>query len=276
MKFSVPSIIVATGDTNSQSLARYDLEGKFVDVIASYRNENATPRGIAYADAESVIVAFDTTDFIDRVYFNGTKESFYGANQFNGNIYDMELADNGYYYAIESNNIEVFSSAGELQTSMRIPTTVGSCVLSSPRGLAIDANGYLVVTNQGGTDTILRYNISDPLNPSCVSSVAFGNNPYGVLAHSDGYLYVVTQGDDQIYRANADGSGATVIWSVDLTILRDPTAIKELPDGTLIVASSFHDTVERFDTNGNRIGTTPFIRDQSSTNITDMIILGGQ
>lgn len=268
-----PLLLIAGQDTNHRGVSAYTLEGIPVGSIANFRVEASSPRGLAYFDDDTVLVAVDGSDGVSKLNLDGTKEIFHGSSNLNGNIYDMELGPDGYYYVIESNRIEVFNDLGERQASKLINTTTGSCTLSNPRSMTIDFNGYLVVTNQGGAGNILRYDISGD-TATCVSSVAFGNSPYGVLAHSNGYLYITTQGDDTIYRADPDGSNAVEIWTVDLTILRDPTQILELPNGDLLVASSFTDTVERIQTDGTRVGSDPFIQDVYSLNVSDMIIIG--
>jgi hypothetical protein len=133
----------------------------------------------------------------------------------------------------------------------------------------------LIIANINGTDQIVTLDVSDN-QVSCLSSVNFGNNPYDVVLHSDSHLYVVTQNDDRVYQADSDGSNATVIWDTDLTIIRDPTAIVELPNGNLLVASSFTDSIEQIQTDGTRVGTSPFIMDSFSVNVQDMIIVYGE
>lgn len=271
--FGRPLILVAGQDVNHRGVSAYTLEGVAVGQVGNLRLEATSPRGLAYFDDDTVLVSADGTDQVVKMSLDGTKETFHGSNQLNGAIYDMVLGPDGYYYVIESNRIEVFNDLGERQASKLINTTTGSCTLSNPRGMTIDSNGYLVVTNQGGSDQILRYDISGA-TATCVSNVAFGNNPYGVVAHSNGNLYITTQGDDTIYEADPDGSNATAIWTTDLTIVRDPTAIVEHPSGDLLVSSSYTDTIERIQIDGTRVGTEPFIRDVFSLNTADILIIG--
>lgn len=267
-----PVIVIVGQDANHRVVAYFDMEGNNLGRIIDYRRDSLTPRGLAPFDHQSFLVSLDGTDQIQRVFLDGSTQTFHSSIQLNGNIYDMEQDSVGNYYVIESNRIEVFDSSGNHEPTLLINTTVGSCTLSNPRGMTVNSSGNLVVTNQGGTDDVLVYDISGA-SPTCLSATAFGNNPYDVIEHSNGQLYIVTQGDDQVYSANADGSGATVVWPVDLTLIRDPTAILELPDGTLLVASSYTDTVERITTSGTRVGTEPFIMSPLSLNISDMMIL---
>lgn len=268
-----PSYIILNGqDGNHRGFAVYTTDGVFVRG-GNFRAEAATPRGIIPFSATSVLMSLDTTDSIYEVNIDGTKTLFHGSAQFNGGIYGVAVADSGNVYAVESNRIEVFDSTGVRLGTNLINTTTGSCTLSNPRGITIKSNGELVVVNQGGADAVLTYDISSS-SASCVSSVALGNNPYDVIEHSDGYLYITTQGDDQVYRTDPDGSNPVVIWSTDTSIINNPTGLVELENGDLLVASSATDTVERITTAGERVGTTPFIRDTHSLNIGDITILG--
>lgn len=200
----------------------------------------------------------------------GNKTVFHGSAQFSGAIFGVARAGSGIVFAIESNRIEAFDSDGIRLTSYYINTTVGGCTLSNPRGMIVNSLGQLVVTNQG-SGTINTYDISNsPV--TCVSSVAFGNAPYGIVEASDGGLYITTQADDQVYSADSDGSNPSVIWNSDTSIINNPTGIEILPNGNLLVASSANDRVEEITTTGLRVGTLPFINDSNSLNLGDILI----
>ncbi|MEM7646793.1 MAG: hypothetical protein AAF203_07790, partial [Pseudomonadota bacterium] len=233
---TTPFLVLNSQDANHRGFAVYTLDGTFVSQT-NFRAEAATPRGLVALDNDSVLMSVDTTDSIYQVGLDGTRTLFHGSAQFNGNIYDTVIGQNGNVYVVESNRIEVFDSTGVRLGSSLIDTTTGGCTLSNPRGMTLNASGQLVVVNQGGADNVLTYDISGT-TATCVSSVAFGNNPYGILLHSDGNLYITTQGDDRIYRADPDGSNAVAIWSTDTTLINNPTGIVELENGDLLIASS--------------------------------------
>jgi hypothetical protein len=270
---ATPYLVINGQDTNHRGYAIYDLDGTFISG-GNFRSENATPRGLTPYNNNSFLISLDTTDSIYKVDLDGTKTLFHGSAQFSGNIYGIVVGPNENVYAVESNVIEVFDSSGIRLTSSLINTTTGACTLSNPRGMTLNANGNLVVVNQGGTDKVLTYDISTS-TATCISSVAFGNNPYGVLLHSDGYLYITTQGDNRVYRADPDGSNPVVVWNTNTALINNPTGIVELENGDLLIASSSTDTVERITTLGTRVGTTPFIQDTNSLNIGDMTIILG-
>lgn len=271
---STPYIFINGQDGNHRGFAIYTTEGTYV-TGGNFRAETATPRGITPFTDTSVLMSLDTTDSIYQVSLDGTKTLFHGSAQFSGNIYGIVHAPNGNTYAIESNFIEVFDINGVRLGSSRINTTTGACTLSNPRGIALNASGQLVVTNIGGADNVLTYDISGT-TATCVSSVAFGSNPWGVIHHSDGNLYIVTQGDDRVYRADPDGSNRVAIWDTNTSLINNPTGIAELPNGDLLIGSTATDSVERITTSGTRVGTVPFIRDTNSLNIGDIQIIGGQ
>jgi streptogramin lyase len=265
-------LVISAQNANHAVVVYYDLDGEFLGYMTDLRGEGSVPRGLAPFPGNRVVISAETVDAIHLATLAGKRSLFYGSALFTGNIFDIEYGGNDHIYAIETNNIEVFDKEGVRVASKVIPATVGGCTLSTPRNMAIDSNGYLVVSNQGGVDAILRYDISG-LTATCVSSVAFGNNPAGVLPHSDGNLYVATQGNDQIYQTDPDGANPVAIFTTDLTLISDPNAMVELPGGDILVASSLTNTIERIDTNGDRVGSVPFIRDAFSLNVFDMIIL---
>lgn len=268
------TLIVISGDTNHSGITRYDLNGNPLGVVTNYRAAGGFLRGAARFDNESFLVSLDTSDRIEKVYLDGTTELFHGSAFLNGNLYGLALGTDSHYYQVESNRIEAVDLDGVRQAAKYVNTVEGGCTLNSPRNLIATGAGKLIVFDIGGTDNIHTYDITGSA-PVCDSSVAFGQNPYAGVLHSDGYLYVATQGNDQIYRADPDGSNATVIWSTDTAVINDPTAIVEHPSGDLLVASSATDSVERIQVDGTRVGTDPFIADTYSLNISEMIIQPG-
>ena len=203
-------LVVTSGDGNNRGITTYDLEGNLISHVTDLRDETGTPRGIAQFDDESFLVSADGIDAIYRVFYNGEKEFFHGSNNLNGAIYGLARGPLDYYYAVESNRIEVFDSEGVRLTASLINTTTGGCTLSNPRLITATDNGTLIVVNNGA-DRILTYDITTAV-ATCNTAVGFSNNPYGILVHSNGSLYISTQGDDAVHRANLDGSGAVSIF----------------------------------------------------------------
>lgn len=270
-----PKLIVASAVGASLVLAMYDMDGNFIRVVKDYSDDVLTPRGMAALGPLDFFVSLEGKDYIERINLlsdSSTQEitSAYLA----GNVYQMRRHPQYGNFVIETSTIESFTDSGERIGNPRIGTTVGSCVLNTPRGLAITADGYLAVVDIGNDD-VLIYDVSDATNPVCVTAnTSFGNvDPIAILAHSDGYLYIVTNGDDRVYRLNRDGTGVPTIVYNNINYIRDPTSIVEMPDGTLLVASDFTNTLVRIRTDGTFVGSAPFAYDAFSNYITDMIIL---
>ncbi len=266
-------IITLGGDTNHRGVTLYDENGSFLSAF-NFRAEGATPRNLVQWSEDSVLISLDVTDSVYELSFDGTKNLFHGSNQLNGNIYGIAVDSQSFVYVVESNRIEVFDSNGNRDGSKLINTTVGGCTLSNPRGIFMNSSDQLYVLNQGGADNLLIYDVSGSA-ATCVSSQAIGNNPYSLVMHSNGYLYITTQADDRVYRADLDGSNLQVVWDTDTSLINNPTGIAELPNGDLIVASSQTDSVERITTSGVRVGNSPFIEDSLSLNLQDIIVVGG-
>ena len=64
-----------------------------------------------------------------------------------------------------------------------------------------------------------------------------------------------------------------MIFSTNTAVLNDPTALIELPNGNLAVASPTTDAVWEMDTSGVVVGTQPLINHPTSLNIVDMELL---
>lgn len=268
-------IMIISQTATHKGYTLYDVDGNLVDHLGDFRTVGGTPRGMTYWDSSSVLVSMESPDGIFQLGLDGTLEQFGGSNFLSGNIYDLvQSLDGSYVYIIESNRIERLTAAGLHQTNNYMDGSVGACTINTPRGLGVSPEGYILVTNQGGSDDVLRIDDTGA-SPSCVSSVAFGNNPYPIMMHSDGNLYVGTQGDDSIYVADPDGNNASILWAPGTGILNNPMDMLELPNGDILVSSSVTDTIERVTTAGVRVGSVPFIRSSLSENIIGMVLIQG-
>ena len=268
-------IATISTDGNNRSFSIYDINGNYLN-FTHFREENVLPRGLTVLDDDRILMSGDVTDSIYSLDLSSNKTLFYGSSQFAGGIYDLEYdSTTDLIFAAESNNIEVFDTDGNRITAMRIPNVTGACTLNTPVGMAINSSGNLVVTDVGGTDEILFYDISTT-PPTCLNTIVVPNNPFAVLQHSNGYLYIATSTDDRILRTDADGSNSQVIWDADTTVINRPTALAELPNGNILVGSSDTDTIEQITPAGERVGTTPFIQTPFTLNVSDIVIIGGQ
>ncbi len=266
-------IVISSGDANHRGMAIYDELGNYISQMTNFRDPTKIgyPRGIAQFDNNNILVALDANDRVEMMSLDDySTTTFYYGTLLNGYIYDLEVDSNSNAYVTESSRIEQFDNTGFNTTPVYINTTVGGCTISNARQMAIDKTNNILIAASYSNARILRYDISGSTS-SCLNSTATASNPYGVLLHSNGDIYYTTWGNDQIYRANADMSGATVIFATDTSTLNNPTSLVELPDGTILVASSATDTVEQFEADGTHIGT--YIRDTQTLNITDIKII---
>ena len=275
-------ILVATANPGALTILMYDLDGNLVDVVADYTFTNDFPRGIAPFDSFNFMTVLDGVDRLQKISLKGLAATDYADPGFTGNIFQMSYDGvSQRYFAIESNFIESFSRTGARIGNPLIPTTVGACVLNIPRGVFSTNDGRLLVVNTGptsGTDRLNIYNTS-VTTPTCVSTnVSMGaNDPMAVIQHANGLIYYATQVDDRIYSLPANGVGSpTVVFPTDLTVINNPTALLEMPDGSLLVASDGTNSIERIDTSGQRVGSNSFIRDAFTGLVSQMMLIGGE
>ncbi len=270
-----PKIIVASQVAGSTALVMYNIEGQFLRILHNYVSEGNTPRGLVALSPLDFLISVDGNDHIDRYSLTEGISSEIENINLTGNIFDIDRHPDYGIFVLETNTIEAFDNqTGERRLNPFIPATVGACVLNTPRGMAFNQQGQLVVVNTGNDD-INVYDVSDPNGPVCVrANTSMGNfDPVTVLAHSDGFLYVGTQGNDRIYQFNGDGSGTGTVIFNNIAQINNPTAIAEMPDGSLLVASDGTNTVVNISTAGVVLTTTNFIFDAFSNSISDIIIL---
>lgn len=277
-------ILVATQNTGSYQVAMYDLNGRLIDVIADYTLANDIPKGIAPFDAFSVAVLLDGVDRISRLSLTGQQVPEIANNSnLTGTLfhlaYDRVLER---YYAVEGNTIEAFTKAGARLAgpgvgTPYINTPLGSCAIATARGVAATDDGRLFMVASGNNDLNV-YNVSGATATCTTANTTMGaTTPVAVIVHSNGLVYVATQGDDRVYSFPNSGAGSgTVVWATNLTYINNPTALLEMPDGTILVASDGTNSIERIDTEGNIVGSTSFIRDGFTGIVTQMMLIGGE
>lgn len=266
-------IVTAGGDTNHKGIGFYTTEGVLVHEY-DFRREGLSPRSLIPWTNESVLVAGDEFDAIYVLDLQGNRSIFHGSASFDGAIRFMTYhSANEIVYVVESNNIEAINTSGARVSNRVIPQTIGGCTLNAPQGMVVDAEGRLLVINSGGNDQLLIYDVST-IPATCTSATNIGNDPRGMILHSDGFLYFVTQANDRVYRANPDGTNLQIVWNTNTSIIDNPSAIVELPNGNLLISSTTNDTIEQITTAGVRVGTSPFILDALSLNIMDIVVIG--
>ncbi len=277
-----PLIVLSGGRTATSvntSISLYDIRGNFLRILADYASVNSRPRGLAPYDPFHFIVAINGNARLDKVSLFGEVTPFASDANFAGNIFGMTRDGDGNFYVVESNTIEKFSPTGVRVpisgTAPYIPTTLGACVLSTPHGVIINAEGHLVAVSSGNS-RLKIYDISES-NPTCVDTHTYtGTQIWDIVQHPNGYMYFVAQATAALYRVNVDGTDMELLYDYSPNTL-NPGAIAVLPDGNLLVA--LHSTtvprVDLFDPEGNML-QEGFITGTLTFQANSILIMGGQ
>lgn len=253
----------------------HDTSGGFLGLLADYSLQNFDPQGIWPLTGTDFLVAINGTDMIERRNIFGEKVSDIIDSNFTGNVYGLTVR-NQEVFVIESNTVESFYLNGTRIGNARINATVGSCVLNTPRGITVNSAGY-ILTVATGNDRINVYDVSDSSSTTCVSTnTTLGAiDPIAIIAHSNGKLYVATQGDDAIYEFAGDGTGSgTKIYQPGVATLNNPTALLEMPDGSILIASDGTNNILQIDTAGNPIAV-PFMQNAFTGLVLQMALMPG-
>jgi hypothetical protein len=271
-------LIVASSTSISGSpyiISQYALDGTFEKILYDATGDNKILRSMAPLDALNFFIATDTNDGILKYNMLSGASQFVSNGNLSGNIYNIRRKKStGEIFVVESTGIESFDEHGNRLGNPRIGSTaIGSCQLNGTvRGMDFDSAGHLIVASQGNDD-ILFYDVSNPNDTLCLAANQTPGNvdPIAVVAHTDGSVYVANMsGTDSVVRINGDGSGsATDIWTGTTT--SNPTAMIEMPDGSLLVALDGTNRIIRIDTSGNVLND-PFIQDGFTSYVQDMMI----
>jgi hypothetical protein len=273
------AIIVAsnTGVT-SYIVVKYSIEGEFEQVLYDSTTLGLIPRGLALYDAFNILVNFDGVDSISKLnIFSGSVSSFHTGALYNGNLF--HIAHQGdVTYAIESNNIERFNGSDRFPSSGNayIPTTLGLCTINTARGVAINNAGELLVASLTNT-RILRYNVSTT-TPTCLTSNAsFGTNqPIAIMSHSNGKLYFATQTTADSIFSGPENLSSTPTALVTNGIINNPSALAEMPDGSILVANDGTYNIDLIDPDTGATIQSPFIKDSFTSFVTDIMVIQPQ
>ncbi len=282
-----------TANVGTNAVVSYDVNGNFLDQLADLTSPNQRPRGVAAFDPFNIIVALDgASKILAKTSLFGSYSTFVPSTSFSGNLYQIAKYDNGsgYYYSIVGNTIDAFDSTGARVSATAAPvvaTTTGACVLSGPAGLFIDSTNKRMFVTNGGSTSLLVYDLTTHSAPTCqTASTALGAvNAVGVLKHSNGYLYVTSSAEPstgvKLWALSGDGVGAATAVYTDATgtVLNYSTAITELPDGSILIANSGTNQIDRFQVDAlnaaTRVGTTAFIKDVFTTLVTSIQVIRG-
>lgn len=261
------------------NIVMYDLDGHLVDVAYDGSSATEIPKGLAPYDPFSFAVLVDGADRISKLnVLDMTMSNLAVDANLTGTLYQMAWDEaNGRYYAVEGNTIEAFTKSGARLGAPYIATTVGACVLSTPRGLTVTRDGRLIVTSTVN-NRIAVYNISTATATCISTNTNFGTSqPAAVIEHTDGLLYIAGYNNGIIYSLPSSGVGTpTTVWAANLTVIRNPTSLLEMPDGTLLVGSDFTNSVERITTAGVQVGNASFVKDVFSSVVWQMMLIGGE
>jgi hypothetical protein len=269
-------IVLATQTATALAVTSYDMDGNLVAVLADYMAEVNGPRGLAIFDSLNVMVSLEGTDRVDLLYLGGRRTTFLSSSFLTGTIGKMLRHPNtSDLFVIESTTtIERFDITGT-----RIPQTGNPFVNgalapcgapATPRAMVVNSNGELMVIQSGVTGAF-RYTIGPTIASACATAT-LSNAANDLLSHSDGNIYYAgTNG--QIYRASQTLTGSTSIFN-NTSVINTPTAMAELPNGDLMVASDTHDSIEVISTSGVYRGS--FLKNVYTQQVHSILVVPGQ
>jgi hypothetical protein len=270
-------VIITSETATAVTVTSYDLDGNLIAVLADYFAENNGPRGLALLDSLHVLLSLDGDDRIDAVYLGGGRSPFISMSALTGTIGKMvRHPSTGDLFVVESNTaIERFNSSGQ-----RLPQTGNSfvqgaafgCTPASFRALTINSSGQLVAV-QSGTTNSFRYTIG-PTNATGCSAQALSANTNDIINHSNGFMYYVTT-TSNVYRASQTLTGSVSIFN-NTGAINTPTALAELPNGDLIIASGATDTLEVISSGSPAVYRGSFAKNIHTALVRSILVVPGQ
>lgn len=236
-------------------------DGTDVSVVQDLFISSEYVTGLAYLGSDRVAVGVDGADRID-VYnlLTGALTAFaVNVNITATPLRNMVSTADGSVYIVESNTntVEKVDSSGSRVGAPFLPTTVGSCVLSAPYGVAYDsANGRVAVISSAASGRLSIYNDTTGTCIAHVTTAPFNSGfPAGIAYHAPSGKYIVTFNTSHaIYSVDANGANAAQIY-LNSAIINTPRTVATDTAGNIYVSSEGTDTVEKLYWSGSGTAT---------------------
>jgi len=237
------------------------------------------PSGIAVDAAGNVYVSDAGNNQIRKITPGGQVSTFaFGFNSpsglaidASGNIYVADAANNVIKIITPSGNVSVFAGSG----SVGAVNGVGiGASFTLPTGLAIDASGYLYVTDNGNnlirkiTPGGLVSTLAGSGSPGAVDAVgaaASFKSPVGITVDALGNVYIADSGNDIIRKITPNGTVTTLAGTAgnigrsngqgSVASFNDPRGLTIDANGNLYVGDLVNNLIREVSTNGYVIST---------------------
>jgi hypothetical protein len=270
-------IILASQSATVLTVTSYDLNGNLLATLADYYAETNGPRGLAIFDSLHFLLSLEGTDRVDLVHMGGGGYLPYLTSSFlTGTIGKlMRHPTTNDLFIIEAGTaIERFDLSGT-----RIPQTgnafiqgaLAPCAApATARAMVVNNSGELLVIQSGST-AAFRLTIGPTVASACTVAT-LTNAANDLVNHSDGNIYYAGT-NSTIYRASQTLTGSAVVFNNAATIAL-PTAMAELPNGNLIIASDTTDSIEVITTSGTYVGS--LIKNIHTQQVHSILVVRGQ
>ncbi len=192
---------------------------------------------------------------------DGTSSLFADLTLVCNNIVDMATDVLGNVYAQDDwNGIFKLSPAG---VTLGVYGKSGTYQLEVPRGIALDADGNMYVTDLGGDAAYPTVMVFDKTGAFVrqFGSMGTGNGQFGRVCgidlDADGHIYVVDQGNSRVQMFHNNGTFIAKWGSAGTGTgqFKTPTSIAVDPNGDVLVVDSANNRVQKFNATGRWIKT---------------------
>ena len=238
--------------------------------------------GAAYRSSDdSLLVAVDTTDRVDRIPFSNRIPVLNLLDVVNLTGVTMRgiavLNDGGSLIMESTTSIEKYTSAG-VRIAVNYPKVCGAVNLMHVRKIS---GGRWVMVCTGltsGTDAPRVYNDDGTAGtPTTFSGAPCGVNcdPSDIVELPNGNFVVSMQITHSLEMFGPTGTYLGRAF-LDTTVLQTPSAMALLKNGNIIVCSTAFDNCEQFSINGitaTRVGSKAFISDDLIRQPTDVLVI---
>lgn len=241
--------------------------GSVISTLRDFFSTGEWASGSGFYPPSTLYVAVEGTDRLESIDLQTNVVTPITNVQLSATpLRQIAVTSTGNVFVAESNQntVERFSN-GKRDGNPYIPTTVGSCVLSTPYGVAVNsANGDIaVVSSPGAAGRLSIYDSSGGCRAQITTGTIASGTPAAIAYHAPSGKYLIASATTHaIHAYDSLGATAELIY-LNSSIINTPRAITTDANGFIYVGSSGTDTVEKLSWSGSgpavRVGNGPLL-----------------
>lgn len=244
---------ILVSNTLSDAVLALDSSGNFKNVVFNVQNYSETVAGTVYnSSTNEIYIAVDGSDRIIAISKSNcdTQRTVVADANFTGTLKALTLLTTGEILAVETSNVEKFTSAG-------IRITAGAW----PKALQTNGSGLKAMSNGGfvhcsfGTNVVRTYDSAGTQVATLSSGIATTATASDCMVLASGDIAVAWYGTTDTVRIYNSALSSTVASYVDATLMPNPNGLAQRSNGNILISDLTNHHIVEITSAGVYVGT---------------------